>query len=64
MKEKDIEDQLKVAILNSEMTRYKISQLSGLSNAQLSYFVNGKRSLTLPTAAKLAKVLGLKLIKK
>jgi plasmid maintenance system antidote protein VapI len=35
-----------------------------LSEAQLSYFVNGKRSLTLPAAAKLAKVLGLELVQK
>ncbi len=43
------------------MTRYEIAKKSGLSQAQLSYFVNGKRSLTLPAAAKLAQVLGLEL---
>lgn len=43
------------------MTRYRIAKISGLSEAQLSYFVNGKRSLTLPAAAKLAKALGLEL---
>lgn len=64
MKEKDIETQLKEALINSGVSRYRISQLSGISNAQLSYFVNGKRSLTLPIAAKLAKVLGLELIEK
>lgn len=61
MRKKGIESQLKDALLRSRMSRYKISQLSGLSNAQLSYFVNGKRSLTLPAAAKLAKVLGFEL---
>jgi plasmid maintenance system antidote protein VapI len=61
---KDIEQKLRDAIIKSKMSRYRISQLSGVSEAQLSLFVNGKRTLTLPAAAKLAKVLGLELIKK
>jgi plasmid maintenance system antidote protein VapI len=35
-----------------------------LTESHLSYFVNGKRSLTLPVAAKLSKVLWLELTKK
>jgi len=58
---KDMEKQLKKALINSSMSRYEIAKRSKLSEAQLSYFVNGKRSLTLPAAAKLAKVLGLEL---
>ncbi len=60
---KDIERQLKQAMIDSEMTRAEIVRKSKnqLSEAQLSYFVNDKRSLTLPAAAKLAKVLGLEL---
>ena len=58
---KDIEQQLKSAVLESDMTRYRIAKLSGLSEAQLSYFVNNKRSLTLPAAAKLVKALELEL---
>lgn len=58
---KDIEMKLREAIIKSKMSRYRISQLSGVSEGQLSLFVNGKRSLTLPAAAKLAKVLGLEL---
>ncbi|MHA2043534.1 MAG: helix-turn-helix domain-containing protein [Planctomycetota bacterium] len=63
---KDIERQLKQAMIDSGMTRAEIVRKSKnqLSEAQLSYFVNGKRSLTLPAAAKLAKVLGLELIPK
>ena len=60
----DIEEQLKRTLIESEMSRYRIAKLSGLSEAQLSYFVNGKRSLTLPAAAKLAKILGFELTKK
>jgi transcriptional regulator with XRE-family HTH domain len=58
---KDIEQKLRDAIIKSKMSRYKISQLSGVSEGQLSLFVNGKRSLTLPAAAKVAKILGLDL---
>lgn len=61
---KDIEQKLREAIIRSKMSRYRISQLSGVGEAQLSLFVNGKRSLTLPVAAKLAKVLGLELVAK
>jgi plasmid maintenance system antidote protein VapI len=61
---KDIEKQLKQAIGKSKMSRYKIAKEAELTESQLSYFVNGKRSLTLPAAAKLAKALGLELTKK
>lgn len=57
----DIESQLKRTVLGSGLSRYRIAKMSGLSEAQLSYFVNGKRSLTLPAAAKLASALGLEL---
>ena len=62
---KDIEKQLKQAIMKSKMSRYRICKEAGLSESQLSYFMNKdkrkRRSLTLPAAAKLAKVLGLEL---
>jgi plasmid maintenance system antidote protein VapI len=60
---KDIEKQLKQALIDSGMSRAEIVRKSKnqLSEAQLSYFVNNKRSLTLPAAAKLAKILGLEL---
>ena len=61
---KDIEEKLRKAIVKSKMSRYRISQLSGVSEAQLSLFVNGQRTLTLPVASKLAKVLGLELTEK
>jgi len=58
---KDIEQKLREAIIKSKMSRYKISQLSGVGEPQLSLFVNGKRTLTLTSAAKVAEVLGLDL---
>ena len=58
---KDIERKIREAIIKSKMSRYKISRLSGIGEAQLSLFVNGKRTLTLTSAAKVAKVFGLEL---
>lgn len=62
----DIEKQLKNALHDSSMSRAEVVRKSRgkLSEAQLSYFVNGKRSLTLPSAAILAKILGMELIQK
>ena len=57
----DIEDALRRAVRQDERSRYELARLSGVSQAQLSLFVNRKRTLTLNTAAKLAKVLGLEL---
>ena len=60
-KARDIEDQLRQAILGSDMSRYRMSQISGVDQAVLSNFVNCKRTMTLVTAAKLAGVLGMEL---
>ena len=58
---KDIEKQLRRAILSADISRYRLSQLTGVSEGVLSNFVNGHRSLTLTTAAKVAKALRLEL---
>ncbi len=60
-KRTDIEEQLRQAIIKGDISRYRLSQLSGVDNAVLSNFVNRKRSITMTTAAKLAKVLELEL---
>lgn len=59
----DIEEQLRRAIRTCGMTRYRLSKLTGVSDGVLANFVNGKRSLTMRTAAKLAKGLRLELRK-
>jgi len=58
---RDIERQLLEAIVNSSMSQYEIAKRSGVTKSQLSLFVNGKRSLTLTSAAKIARVLDLEL---
>ena len=60
----DIERQLRQAIENGPLSRYEIAKRSGVSQAQLSRFVNGSRTLTLTSAAQVAKVLGLHLVQK
>ena len=60
-KQTDIEEQLRRAIIKGDLSRYRLSQLTGVDKAVLSNFVNYKRSLTMTTAAKLAKALGLSL---
>ncbi|MHC4639401.1 MAG: helix-turn-helix domain-containing protein [Planctomycetota bacterium] len=60
-KVKGIEAQLREAIMQSGMSRNQLSIKSGVDPAQLCYFVQGKRSLTLKSAEKIANVLGLEL---
>ncbi|MFA5865657.1 MAG: helix-turn-helix transcriptional regulator [Phycisphaerae bacterium] len=60
----DIEKQLKDAIKNSGLTRYQIAKASQVHEGVLSRFVHGKREIGIKTAAKIAKVLNLKLKKK
>jgi plasmid maintenance system antidote protein VapI len=60
-KQPDIEQQLRQAIETCGMSRYRLSKITGVSDGVLANFCTGKRSLTLTTAAKLAKALGLEL---
>ena len=60
---KDIEEQLRRAILSSDCTRYRLAKMTGITQAQLSLFVHRHRTLTLTTAAKLAKLFGLELLR-
>ncbi len=57
----DIQAQLRQTVLDSELTRYRLAKLSGVSQATLCLFVHGQRSITMESAAKLAEVLGLTL---
>jgi plasmid maintenance system antidote protein VapI len=58
---RDIENQLREAILGSGMSCYEIAKRAEVTNSQLSLFINHQRSLTLTSAAKIARVLGLEL---
>lgn len=49
------------AVKDSGLTIYRLAKDSGVSQPVLSRFLNGKRGITLATAAKLANVLSLEL---
>ncbi|MGA2093101.1 MAG: helix-turn-helix domain-containing protein [Sedimentisphaerales bacterium] len=57
----NIEAQLRKAIIESSVSRYRIARECKISEAALSLFVNRKRTLTLTSAAKVASFLGLEL---
>ena len=56
-----LEDQIRKAIKKSGITGSKLAEISGVSQGAVSRFINGKRNVTLPTASKLVKALGLEL---
>ena len=58
------ENIIRQAIAESGLTNYELSKISGVSESQLSRFMNGDRTLTLPTAEKIAEHIGVELKKK
>ncbi len=57
-------EQLRQAIETSQFSRYRIWKETGVSQAALSRFMSGERSLTLDTVDVLADFLGLELVSK
>ena len=57
----DMEQQLKKAILKSGRSLNDIEKETGIDSGRLSRFVRGERTLTLPAAAKVCRVLKLTL---
>jgi transcriptional regulator with XRE-family HTH domain len=62
-KNPSISDQLRQAIGAAGVTRYKLAQATGVTEAALSRFVRGERSLTLPAVDRLCAFLNLHLTK-
>ena len=60
-KRADIEDQLRRAVEESDMSLVQLAERSGVNKGILSRFLRRERSMTLGTAARLAEVLGLEL---
>lgn len=54
-------EQLRQAVLKCGKTRYRISKETGITEAQLSRFVNGHADLALPTIDKLCECIGARL---
>lgn len=57
-----ISDRLRDAILTSERSRYRLAKDSGVTEAALSRFVRGERSLSLESVDALCEALGLELV--
>ncbi len=60
----DLEKVLMQAVHDSGLTRYAVAKGAGIDVAGLLRFVSGQRSLTLPSAGKLAAFLNLELVPK
>jgi len=54
-------DELRQATVNSSQTEYRVAKESGVPQPVLNRFLRGERGISLETAAKLCKYLGLHL---
>ena len=61
-KSKPLSEQLRDAVRNAEVTRYRIAQDTGITEGQLCRFVQGQSRLTLDTIGALAEYLGLEIV--
>ncbi len=61
-KPKTISDQLRAAIENAPVSRYRISQDTDIAEATLSRFMTGKGGLRLSAIDTVGEYLGLKLV--
>lgn len=57
----NVETELLRAVKRDPRSRYRLAKDAGIAVAQLQRFESGERSITIGTASKLCKVLGLEL---
>ena len=57
----DWENMIRQAIRDSGLSNYEIARRSGVSAAQLSFFMRSERGITIPTAEKIAEHIGVEL---
>ena len=62
-KKKLISEQLRNLILNADISRYRIAQITGLSEALLSRFVNRVSGLSLESIDKIGECLELEIVR-
>jgi plasmid maintenance system antidote protein VapI len=63
-KRKPLSEQLRDAVRKADVSRYRISQETGITEGQLCRFVHGESGLTLDTIDILAEYLGLELVQR
>ena len=56
---KKLSDQLREAIVNADVSRYEISKATGVTQAALSHFVNGRRGVSVEAMDAVGLYLGL-----
>ncbi len=61
-KSRKLSDQIREAMARSGMTRYRISQLTGIDQATLSRFFHGTGGLAMDKLDRLGEVLGLDVV--
>ena len=59
---KTMTDQIRQAIDDSGLTRYRISQETGIDESALAKFYNGHRGLSMDALNRLGKFLGLRIV--
>ncbi len=59
---KRLSDEIRMAVENSGVTRYRISKLTGIDAAVLCRFVQGQVGLSMDSLDKLAECIGLHVI--
>ena len=59
---KSMTDQIRQAIDDSGLTRYRISQETGIDESALAKFYNGHRGLSMDALNRLGKFLGLRIV--
>ena len=55
-------DQIRQAVVDADLTRYRISQLTGIDNASLSRFVRKERGLSEKSLNSLGELLKLEVV--
>ena len=58
-----VSEQIKRAILDADVTRYRIAHDTGVDEATLSRFMSGERGLSMIAIDRLAEYFGYKLVK-
>jgi transcriptional regulator with XRE-family HTH domain len=59
---KPLTDQIRDAVRQSKLSRYRMCQETGIDKASMSKFLNGERGLSLAALDKLGALLKLKII--
>ena len=59
--QESISEQLRAAVLNADVSRYRMSKDLDITEAALSRFVNGAMGLSLGTIDKISQYLGLEI---